>query len=241
MATGDDVMEAGASSILGAVESEKSEEIVSPEDIAWADSCLVKDSEILDCNWDALKAALLEVGTSQPDSLDFSVSGRYSGVFDNEIHPSNEGSQTPLSLGMTDSNEDASSDDEVEQPDDDSRILEKIDKLILKTKRRHPFRPNYSEYLKESENADSEFDMGFPAFAAEESSEDIFRVWDLGIPADSEEDVLIKQLNMAVEETSSQSIASTSDDSGGLEVFKKERLDDILAGLADLSLDQNRG
>ncbi|XP_052182127.1 uncharacterized protein LOC127794886 [Diospyros lotus] len=181
-----------SSSILDVVATKKSEEIISPEDIAWADSCLVKDSEILDCNWDALKAALLEIGASQPDSFDSSVSSRYSGMFDNEILASNEGSQTPLTLGMTDSSEDASSDDEVEQPDDDSRILEKVDKLISKTKWQRPFQPNYREYLKESENADSEFNMGFPAFAAEESSEDIFRVWDLGIPADSEEDVLIK-------------------------------------------------
>ena len=64
----------------------------------------------------------------------------------------------------------------------------------------------------------------------------IFRVWDLNIPA--EEDDLIKQLNKAIAETetSFQSMPSAFDDSTAWKDLKDEPLDNLIAGIADLSL-----
>lgn len=42
----------------------------SPEDVAWADSCLVKDSEPLDNNWSSITEAVLDILASQASSFD---------------------------------------------------------------------------------------------------------------------------------------------------------------------------
>ncbi|PSS19120.1 Vacuolar protein sorting-associated protein like [Actinidia chinensis var. chinensis] len=228
MGEGDDVIEGSVSFFApDSVESNQSRNVISPEDVAWADSCLVKDSEISDSDWNSLKDVLLEIVASRPDSLDFSAAEREgfreeTGI---EIHRSSEEAQTsPERTG----DDDIPNDEEVEQNgDDDYTAHENIDKLKSRTKFGYPFLPNYSEGPIENENTDSGLDMGFPGFVVEPSSDDIFRVWDLDFPA--EEDELIKQLNKALAESSSQSLPSFSDDS----------LDDLIDGISDLSLNQN--
>ncbi|CAL5377097.1 unnamed protein product [Camellia sinensis] len=237
MAMGDDVMGgAGCSFFLDSVESKQGGDALSPEDVAWADSCLIKDSEISDGNWDSLKAALLnclDITTSQHDSLGFSAAGSdgFTGGTDFESLPSIEEAQTPPNLGRTVDNDDDNDDDddvlhnEVEENSDDYIVLNKVDKLKSRTKLGNPFLPNYSEDVKEIENTDLGLDLGFPVFERESLGADIFRVWDLDIP-DEEDGELVKQLNKALVESSVRSMPS---------------LDDLIAGISDLSLNQYSG
>ncbi|GMP37742.1 hypothetical protein CsSME_00009300 [Camellia sinensis var. sinensis] len=238
MAMGDDVMMGGAgcSFFLDSVESKQGGDALSPEDVAWADSCLIKDSEISDGNWDSLKAALLnclDITTSQHDSLGFSAAGSdgFTGGTDFESLPSIEEAQTPPNLGRTVDNDDDNDDDddvlhnEVEENSDDYIVLNKVDKLKSRTKLGNPFLPNYSEVVKEIENTDLGLDLGFPVFERESLGADIFRVWDLDIP-DEEDGELVKQLKKALVESSVRSMPS---------------LDDLIAGISDLSLNQYSG
>ncbi|XP_028105377.1 uncharacterized protein LOC114304332 isoform X2 [Camellia sinensis] len=209
MAMGDDVMGgAGCSFFLDSVESKQGGDALSPEDVAWADSCLIKDSEISDAGSDG-----------------------FTGGTDFESLPSIEEAQTPPHLGRTVDNDDDNDDDddvlhnEVEENSDDYIVLNKVDKLKSRTKLGNPFLPNYSEDVKEIENTDLGLDLGFPVFERESLGADIFRVWDLDIP-DEEDGELVKQLNKALVESSVRSMPS---------------LDDLIAGISDLSLNQYSG
>ena len=79
--------------------------------------------------------------------------------------------------------------------------------------------------------------MGFTASDIEPSTEDVFKVWDLGIP--DEEDELIKQLNKALTENPAQSTPSSDDDPAAGKNLKEESLDTSIHGISDLSLDQH--
>ena len=61
-----------SSAILNSIASRQNE-VLSPEDLAWVESCLVKDSDISDTDWIPLKNALLDIISSQPQS--FSTEG----------------------------------------------------------------------------------------------------------------------------------------------------------------------
>ena len=78
--------------------------------------------------------------------------------------------------------------------------------------------------------------MGFTASDIEPSTEDVFKVWDLGIP--DEEDELIKLLSKALAENHAQSTPSSSDDPGAGKDLE-ESLDTLIHGISDLSLDQH--
>ncbi|KAJ6368731.1 hypothetical protein OIU78_001163 [Salix suchowensis] len=84
---------------------------------------------------------------------------------------------------------------------------------------------------------DEDLDMGFAASDTEPSTEDDFKVWDLGIP--DEEDELIKQLNKVLAENPAQSTPSSSDDPGAGKDLKEESLGILIHGISDLSLDQH--
>jgi hypothetical protein len=70
----------------------------------------------------------------------------------------------------------------------------------------------------------------------EQASENIFKVWDLDIP--SEEGELVKQLKKALSENSLRTEPSAFDDLGKGKDLKEASLDDLIAGIADLSLNK---
>ncbi|KAJ6739157.1 hypothetical protein OIU74_004006 [Salix koriyanagi] len=173
MIAGDSEMLQGSisSALVDSMESNENRDVLSPEDVAWADSCLVKDPEISGGDWSSLKNVLLEILNLQPESHDASEPGsddlpRGTGIL---IHPSNEAENLQ------------------------SRVVT--------------------------------------------DDEDVFKVWDLGIP--DEEDELIKQLNKALAENPAQSTPSSSDDPGAGKKLKEESLDTSIHGISDLSLDQH--
>lgn len=275
------------------IESNERGEVLSPEDIAWIDSCLVKEPESSESNLNSLKDALLEIFSSQPELFNSSaaVSDAFPEVDDVKILPSSEEAETlvlvneetktegvnlPIKLknntlktlsykgypfllsnteglkesGGTGSKLDlGSSDYELEPSNVDDMVLgdeeatTKGDDLPIKLKSNtlqsitfegNPFLPTYTEGLKESGRTESMLDLDSSAYGVEPSTEDIFRVWDLDVPAEDGE--LVKQLNKALTESSIESIPSTLNDSGQWKDLEEESVDNLIAGISDLSL-----
>ena len=362
------------SSILNSIESNERGEGLSPEDIAWVDSCLIKDPESSETNMNSLKDALLEIFISQPELINSSaaVSNGSPEETDVEILPSSEeadavqfrgrtdddlvlinketktkGNDLPINLknntlpsltyggnsfllsniegleesgssgskldlgsstyemepsnvddmvlaneeeetkgddlpiklgnntlqsltyggnsflltnteGLKESGSSASKLDlgslthELEPSNVDDMVLSneeektKGDDLSIKLKNntlqsltfeRNPFLPTYTEGLKESGRTESMLDLGSSAYDVEPSTEDIFRVWDLDIPAEDGE--LVKQLNKALTDNSFESIPSTLNDSGAWKDLEEQSVDNLIAGISDLSLHGN--
>lgn len=281
----DDTREGLASSIiLQSLESTQQGDKLSDEDLAWVNSCLVTDTEILERNWSSFKDVLLEIIGDQPEPLDSSATGsngflsgteisiapsikeaeaaNYSGRTDEDLLvipvdgdnglntnniPIKERTGTPLQSLQEDSTE-------MFLPDGDNGIntnnipiekrtgtpLQFLQEDSTEMFRGDPFRPTY----KENERKDSAVDSGVKSsLSAEEmnsSTVDIFRVWDLDIP--DEEDDLIKELNKVVAETTTSfpSMPLPFDDSTALKELEDEPLDNLIAGIADLSLNAEK-
>lgn len=204
----------------------KRDNVVSLEDQAWADSCFVGDSEVSNSDWDSFKNALEEIGTSRWVHLP--VSKVHSPVSEINYLAS-------PSVGRTDDN--ASSDDgeEKEEDSDSNMVLDKIIKSKLKkTNGVYPFRPNYNEHLQENENSDLGLELDFFDFTGDQLAEDIFKVWDLDIPAEEEDELVTKQL---IPEIPIEILPATSDDFEALKDLKDDSLDDLINGISELSLD----
>jgi len=248
MNAGDNEMVEGSISsvLVDSLESNKNGDALSPEDVAWADSCLVKDDEISDGDWSSLKDVLLEILSLQPESLDSSEPGTddLPRAADVLMLPSDEAVNLQSSVVID--NEVATINKELEMKSKGFPINEETDVSssqlfqgdFSETSLKHAFSPNYKEDddSKMSLPDGSGLDMAFSAYDTEPSTEDIFKVWDLGIP--DEEDELVKQLNKALSENPVHS-TPPSDDSGVLKDLKEESLDSLINGIAELSLDQH--
>ncbi|KAM4089207.1 hypothetical protein ACB094_07G132200 [Castanea mollissima] len=221
------------SSILNSIQSNERVEGLSPEDIAWVDSCLIKDPESSETNMNSLKDALLEIFTSQPELINSSaaISNGSPEETDVEILPSSEEADALEPSNVDDM---VLSNEEEKTNGDDLPIKLKNNTLQSLTFERNPFLPTYTEGLKESGRTESMLDLGSSAYDVEPSTEDIFRVWDLNIPAEDGE--LVKQLNKALTDNSFESIPSTLNDSGAWKDLEGQSVDSLIAGISDLSL-----
>lgn len=229
MDIGDEVMENSIPSLIkDSLDSIQKGKVGSPEDIAWVDSCLIKESDISDDNWDSLKAAVVEILNFQPESLSSSslVSNGLHGETDSEILPSSEETE-PKCFSIR---------EELETTDDDIPIRENANDLQSFTFEGNPFFPGYKDDLEVTENLELGVDMGSWASDIEPSTEDIFRVWNLEVPV--EEDDFVKQLNNALEDGLPQSLPSSFPDSDVWKNLEETSVDDLVAGIADLSLNQ---
>ncbi|XP_028807499.1 uncharacterized protein LOC114762208 [Neltuma alba] len=287
-----------SSPILNSVDSQQK------EDLAWADSCLIEDSDILESTWDPLKNALLEIISSTPESFNTdggtdieilpsnednnnagfqgtrddwsSVSNAFERIADNiqddnmaytqpscsfeeNIGPVSEGNMqasnhtnaerssgssstynaTPVGLATANS--------------DDIPENEKTENLPPPVFQGNPFLPTYSEDREDNETMDSGLNLDSLAHDTEQSSDDIFKIWDLNIPT---EDEFVKQLNKAlatnplqmkpspfdhlgqwkVMERGSPDNLVSSKNSEQLNVLEEGPLDDLIEGFANLSL-----
>ncbi|KAJ4838091.1 hypothetical protein Tsubulata_022154 [Turnera subulata] len=218
---------------------------LSPEDVAWADSCLVKDPEVSDVDWSSVKDALLEILSSQPESqYSPPVSDALPEGTDVELPPSAEPASV-LSLRRT--NGDSIPDGDTETNNDELTVEGDIGVFLSQpcevdgseTSLKNAFLPTYKEEddQRMTRPIDSEFDPGVWENEMEPPIDDIFRVWDLGIPAETDD--LVEQLNKALTETFAQSMPSAFDDSGVWKDLKDLSLDAVIAGIGDLSLNRH--
>ncbi|XP_043709886.1 uncharacterized protein LOC122658825 isoform X2 [Telopea speciosissima] len=199
---------------------------LSSEDAAWVDSCLVYDPELSNSGWDALKDALLDIVNYQSNSH-FETMETENGSLSRE---------TPGELLPMIEDEEAGTAPYLEGNDDDLlRASEKVETATYRSYLRSDFLLNPHD---PGENCNT--DVGIDSWFTNEihsSSGDIFKVWDLDTP--TEEDELVKQLKEALAESSPLSILSAPDVRGT--DSNDEALDDLVAGIADLSLHQSSG
>ncbi|CAL0303779.1 unnamed protein product [Lupinus luteus] len=219
-----------SSFLLNSIYSRQAE-VLSPEDLAWADSCLIEDSNFSETDWVPLKDALLEVISSQPqpfstDREDIEILQERIGSVnlglnqESSTHDSSEASSTysvnPVSVPVQ------MSDDENPEP--------------CSTFMGNPFLPTYNEDLKENDTIDAGLDLDLSTYELENASENIFRIWDLNIR--TEEDDLVKQLDKVLSGNSFEAVSSSFDDSRKWKDLKEVSVDDLIAGIADLSLNK---
>ncbi|KNA05414.1 hypothetical protein SOVF_190590 [Spinacia oleracea] len=217
------------------------EETLTPEVVAWADSCLNKDA---DADWSSIKDALLEILSSQqePPTNSSSVQSSIQQLAADDVLHFRE-DLTSMELGsVSDENEDLIYNDvgeiesiDVSEDDEDDLIFRnKWDQK--KGKVRNVFRPNYSEDVK-VENLDSDLNSSSKTSEVYPSSVDIFKVWDLGVSED--QDDFAKLLNKALDDNIPAQIQSSTSDSAALIDPMHVSMDDLIAGIGDLSLKQN--
>lgn len=220
---------------LNSADSQQNE-VLSPEDLAWVDSCLIKDFDIPESTWTPLKNALLEIISSQSQSFS-------SDREDTEILPSDinlELNQESSTYDVEHSSEPSSSSNvnplnlAAESSADENPDSEETGTLPSLTFHGNPFRPTYNEDLEQNETTDVGLNLDSFAYEVEHTSENIFKIWDLDIP--SEEGELVKQLDKALSENPFQTVPSSFDDTGKLKDLKEGSLDDLIGGIADLSL-----
>ncbi|XP_022726383.1 uncharacterized protein LOC111282536 [Durio zibethinus] len=232
-----------SSVIFESLESTQEGDKLSDEDLAWVNSCLVTDTEILERNWTSFKDVLLEIIGDQPESLDSSATGSdgFAGGTEIKIVPSIEEAKTAYYSGRTDDNLvviPINGDTETNTNNVPIKwthnLLQFYKEDSSETFLGDPFLSTYNEDERKGAAIDLGLQLSLSTEETNGSTVDIFRVWDLDIPV--EEDDLIKQLNKAIAETSFQSMPSAFDDSTAWKDLKDEPLDDLVAGIADLSL-----
>ncbi|XP_022763162.1 uncharacterized protein LOC111308814 [Durio zibethinus] len=243
----DDTRDGSVSSvILESLESIWEGDKLSDEDLAWVNSCLVTDNEIVESNWTSFKDVLLEIIGDQSESLDSSATGSngFSGATEIRIVPSIEEADATNYSGRTDDypvvvpiNGDTETNTNNIPIKKRTGILSQFfQEDPTETFQGNPFLPTYNEDERKDEAVDLGLQLSLSADEMNSSTVDIFKVWDLDIPA--EEGDLIKQLNKAVAETETafQSTPLAFDDSTAWKDLKDEPLDNLIAGIADLSL-----
>ncbi|GLT30656.1 hypothetical protein SLA2020_054470 [Shorea laevis] len=259
MDAGDDERKGSLPSIIIESHSNANEDRLSPEDLAWADSCLVQDVEVLESNWNSFKDALLEVLDNHPESLSSSVteSDCSPGGPDVKMLPSIEEAEPVMYPARTGDNIFVDPiNEEAKTNIDDTPIENNTDipsqvlrEDVVESFQGDPFLPTYSEDQRAVEAVDSGLES-LPVNDVDLSTNDIFRVWDLNIAAHEEFD-LVKQLKKALQEVEDQKIerpfdgvedqikTPTSDDSVVRKDVKENSLDQIVTGIAELSLNQD--
>lgn len=228
---------ASTSAIISSSFSQQNE-VLSAEDLAWADSCIIKDSDVPVGDWIPLRDALLEIISSQSQSFSNDIGE------DVEILPDIEESNTKT-IRLEPNQESSTSDEEHLSRPSSSHNVNPI-RMVAETStdeipdiesyHRSPFLPTYNEELNQNENIDSGLVLDSSAFEMENTSENLFKIWDWDIP--SEEGELAEQLDKALTENTFQAGPSSVDDSGKLGDLKEGSLDDLIAGIADLSLNK---
>lgn len=220
-------------------------EIFSPEDLAWVDSCLNNDFDISESDWMPMRDALLEIISSE------SQSSKVDGGDGNQSIPCREETNTTFQLNQSSSTSDVEHLQSrsstynvslISMATETSIDTEFTNTLSSSTFQGNPFLPTYNEDLRpnktfdlgldldsatygmDQENIFKVWDMGYATDESEQASESIFKVWDLDIP--SEEGELVKELKKALSKNSLR------------KDMKEESLDDLIAGIADLSLNK---
>ncbi|CAI9103707.1 OLC1v1002242C1 [Oldenlandia corymbosa var. corymbosa] len=219
-----DMEEAIASRDLESMESDSSvfpSEVLSPDDLAWADSCLVDDLEPSKGwdSWSSLNRALNEVNTVRRDTSPKRLRGVTFPIGDLST------SRTPEKRAdsITWTNEETE-----KHPDFDRLMSDESDYL------RNVFLPTYREDAWDDDRSnDSESLSAMGRWEEEsESREEIFKVWNLDIPAEEDaDDEFINELEKAF----SESPFKLTPPKG----LGKNSIDDVVSSMADLSLENH--
>lgn len=235
MAVEDDNVEGSISSaFLALMDSKQNEDLLSAEDVAWIDSCLIKDPEILESSWDSLNDALLEVLDFHPDFTNHSSMESDESIVEDDIEI-----LTPSKISVYECNESSGRTVEdlisMDKEEIDGESTPSDNSPSLRGSLRNALQPNFQEFPEERRNDDSELNV--EATETELSSAEIFKVWDLDVP--DEEDNFAKELNKALGGSSIQPSPSHLESSIARKDSKDDMVENLVAGIADLSLEQD--
>ncbi|XP_038887167.1 uncharacterized protein LOC120077354 [Benincasa hispida] len=222
-------------------ESKEQVDALTPEDIAWVDSCLIKETpDISDGNWNHIKDALLEILDLYPQSFESShavshnAPGGSNGDIDVDMLSPNNVKEPTFSSRDSDDpmNETGIASEDPQKHDD-------IDTSLLQTLIKNPFLPTYKEEVEgNDENNQAGFEHELSEIGSESPINDIFHVWDLNFPP--VEDELVEQLNKALTENYVESTPSMDGNLLVLKDLKEDLLDDLINSISDLSLEQTK-
>ena len=234
--------------LLDSLNTNLNEEPLAPEEVAWADSCLNNDVDSTETDWNSVQDALLEILSSQLGEPDFAATESAGQTASDEILCSRLNVESLGFRAGSDEDEDlidgdtgeaeslGSSEGEEEYDDDDLMVGNGKARARGKGRVKSIFQPHYTEDNVKEESPDLDLGSSLITDELEPSSEDLFKVWDLEIP--EEEDEFTKELNKALSEIPSPA-ESNADASTSLEEFVNVSVDDVIAGLGDLSLEQD--
>ncbi|KAL8129242.1 hypothetical protein V2J09_018397, partial [Rumex salicifolius] len=226
----------------------------SADDLAWADSCLMKFTEASDSDWSSFTESLLEILNVPTDPVSLMAAdidnNDHMELGDNHTFSSGQSVEAALSM-MTDdhSDEGEGSIQEEEDNDIDVRIGRKKKKWLKgKNLIEDALLPDHSEFAK-VEDSNLGFDLGSSSFEPETSSDSIFKIWDLGVSdeQDTSSDSVFKVWDLGVSDEQDEftnALGSVlgepkSGAADGCQDLAVEQLDHVIAGMSGLSLGQS--
>ncbi|KGN43174.1 uncharacterized protein LOC101213547 [Cucumis sativus] len=235
-------------------ESKEQVDGLTPEDIAWVDSCLIKEvPDISDGNWNDIKDALLEIIDLYPQGFESSlalsdnVPGASNGDIDVDMLPSNNVKELTFSSRDSDDlmnetrmvPEDHPMNDTGIASEDPQMHHDDIDTSLPFTLVKNPFLPTYKEEVEgNDENNQAGIGHELSEIGSDSPINNIFHVWDLNFPP--VEDELVEQLNKALTENSVELVPSMDSNLGVSKDLKEDLLDDLINSISDLSLEQTK-
>lgn len=213
---------------------------LSPEDVAWADYCLIKDLDASDIGWDSLKRAFSEI-------IDLQSYIDLSSVAENGADMKTTQAEIPCSIGDSEDLQGALNGiGHMYEDMESSNTLTNNDANLSAENLElpmHPeshlgnaFRPDFKDEIPAIEPIDPDFDPDFSVVDLEVPFDGIFRVWDLDTP--NEEDELTVQLKKAIAGSASSTSHPVHDVLPKWNNLADMTVDDLTAGLAHLSLSQ---
>uniref|UniRef100_A0A0D9VFU5 Uncharacterized protein n=1 Tax=Leersia perrieri TaxID=77586 RepID=A0A0D9VFU5_9ORYZ len=219
----DDVVPA----ILESIRSHEKAFEPSPEEAAWADSCFVQTSELSDSDWGKLKAALL-------NALEKEIPNDTSeAVHEQGAHAILEVKSLSLTPESVSQNDDVQMEQKVDSEDDTDTIeASEVANVIRGTNEHGKQMDGYTAEYEDGDVASSE------GLEQTESRETIFKVWDLDVSLSDDEDELelIKDLKKLLKDNPQES--EFQPPSGTAKTLSQINIDDLVADLSDLSLQQ---
>lgn len=168
------------------------EDVTNPEDLAWADSCLeINDLDLSKTDWNSMKDALLEILNPESDPLSSSAAGSEYFSKETDDHMILSSSDEPEIAQLSERTVDDPISMHKEEVADKNKIPQNEEGTsstsCVKEHLVNPFLPNYKDDILVVGGTDSREDFGFLGYEMETTSVDIFKVWDLAIPAEEGE------------------------------------------------------
>ncbi|KAL5213141.1 hypothetical protein ABZP36_023988 [Zizania latifolia] len=212
--------------ILESIKSNEKPFEPSPEEAAWADSCFVQTSELSVCDWGAMRKALLNALEKPPyDTSEV--------VHDQGTHAILEAKPHSLYAENISQHDDVYMEQKDNGDDTDTAEASEAANVIRGT---NEHGNQMDGYTAKSEDGDEL--ASSEVLEQTESREDIFKVWDLDLSLSDDEDELelIKNLKELLKDNPQKS--KYPPPSGTTMTLSQITIDDLVAGLSDLSLQQ---
>ncbi|BAS78608.1 Os02g0469000 [Oryza sativa Japonica Group] len=221
----DDVVPA----ILESIKSSEKAFKPSPEEAAWADSCFVQTSELSDSDWGAMKHALLNA-LEKPTEIPNNTSEI---VHEEGSHAILEVKPHSLPAEIVSQHDDMQM-EQKENNDYDTGTTEasEVANVIRGTNEHGKQMDGYTARPEDGDELSSS-----EVLEQTESRETIFKVWDLDVPFSDEDELeLIKDLKKLLKDNPQES--EFRPPSGTAKTLSQIAVDDLVADLSDLSLQQ---